>query len=46
MRLFDRLPLQVIDNTGFRLALPRLPAPLNVAWGLLTASAVDWKEKA
>ena len=43
--LFDRLPLQVIDSTGFRLALPRLPAPLNVAWGLLTASAVDWKEK-
>ncbi|MBL8430639.1 MAG: FAD-dependent oxidoreductase [Dechloromonas sp.] len=44
-QLFDRRPLQVIDNTGFRLALPRLPAPLNVAWGLLTASAVDWKEK-
>ncbi len=44
-KLFDRQPLQVIDNTGFRLALPHLPAPLNVAWGLLTASAVNWKEK-
>jgi squalene-associated FAD-dependent desaturase len=44
--LFDRRPLQVIDNTGFRLALPHLPAPLNVAWGLLTAAAVDWQEKA
>jgi len=43
--LFDRRPLQVIDNTGFRLALPHLPAPLNVAWGLLTASGVSWKEK-
>lgn len=43
--LFDRRPLQVIDNTGFRLALPRLPAPLNVAWGLLTAATVDWQEK-
>jgi squalene-associated FAD-dependent desaturase len=45
-QLFERRPLQVIDNTGFRLALPHLPAPLNVAWGLLTASTVDWKEKA
>jgi len=44
-QLFDRRPLQVIDNTGFRLALARLPAPLNVAWGLLTASTVSWKEK-
>ncbi|MDP2882597.1 MAG: hydroxysqualene dehydroxylase HpnE [Azonexus sp.] len=43
--LFDRRPLQVIDNTGFRLALSRLPAPLNVAWGLLTASGVDIGEK-
>ena len=43
--LFDRRPLQVIDNTGFRLALPRLPAPLNVAWGLLSASGVGLGEK-
>ena len=43
--LFDRRPLQVVDNTGFRLALPRLPAPLNVAWGLLSASGVGIVEK-
>ncbi|PKO38965.1 MAG: hypothetical protein CVU33_06780 [Betaproteobacteria bacterium HGW-Betaproteobacteria-6] len=43
--LLDRRPLQVVDNTGFHLALPRLPAPLNVAWGLLTASRVSLGEK-
>ena len=44
-QLFDRRPLQVVDNTGFRLALPKLPAPLNVAWGLLTATGVSLDEK-
>jgi squalene-associated FAD-dependent desaturase len=44
-QLFDRRPLQIIDNAGFRLALPKLPAPLNVAWGLLTARGVGLKEK-
>ena len=43
--LFDRRPLQIIDNSGFRLALPILPAPLNVAWGLLTATGVGLGEK-
>lgn len=43
--LFDRIPLQVVDRSGFRLALPRLPAPLNVAWGLLWAKNVSWPEK-
>lgn len=43
--LFDRRPLQVIDNTGFRLALHHLPAPFNVAWGLLTARGVGMGEK-
>lgn len=43
--LFDRRPLQVVDNTGFRLALPNLPAPLNVAWGLLAAKGVSLDEK-
>jgi hypothetical protein len=44
-QLFDRRPLQVIDNAGFRLALPKLPAPLNVAWGLLANATVPlgWK---
>lgn len=44
-QLFDRRPLQVIDNTGFRLTLPTLPTPLNVAWGLLTARGVSLGEK-
>ena len=44
-QLLERLPLQVIDNTGFRLKLPRLPAPLNVAWGLLSARGVGLAEK-
>lgn len=43
--LLARHPLQVVDNGGFRLALPRLPAPLNLAWGLLAASGVGWREK-
>ncbi|MBS1189047.1 MAG: Amine oxidase [Rhodocyclaceae bacterium] len=43
--LLRRLPLQVRDNAGFRLALPRLPAPLNLAWGLMTAHGVGLGEK-
>jgi squalene-associated FAD-dependent desaturase len=45
-QLFDRRPLQVIDNAGFRLALPKLPAPLNVAWGLLANATVPLLERA
>jgi len=44
-RLFERRPLQVIEPDGFHLALPRWPAPLNVAWGLLTAKGVGLREK-
>lgn len=44
-RLIARHPLQIIDNRGFRMALPHLPAPLNLAWGLLTASGVGLAEK-
>ncbi len=44
-QVLERRPLQVLDNEGFRLALPRLPAPLNVAWGLLTAFTVNLPEK-
>jgi len=43
--LFDRRPLRVIDNAGFELSLPHLPAPLNVAWGLLAARGVGFGEK-
>lgn len=42
---FIRQPLAVIDNAGFRMVLPKWPAPLNVAWGLLTASGVSLSEK-
>ncbi|MCG2577364.1 hydroxysqualene dehydroxylase HpnE [Dechloromonas sp. XY25] len=44
-QLFDRRPLRVIDSAGFELVLPRLPAPLNVAWGLLAARGVGFGEK-
>ena len=44
--LIERRPLQVIDRSGFHLALPRIPAPLNLAWGLLATAAVDGLEKA
>lgn len=44
-RLLARHPLQVCDNTGFKLALPRLPAPLHVAFGLLGARGVGLAEK-
>jgi len=43
--LLERHPLQVVDPAGFRLALPKWPAPLNVAWGLLAATGVGWREK-
>lgn len=43
--LLRRLPLRVADNAGFRLALPRLPAPANLAWGLLAARGVGLGEK-
>jgi squalene-associated FAD-dependent desaturase len=44
-RLLERRLLQVRDAGGFRLALPPWPAPLNVAWGLLTARGASWREK-
>ncbi len=43
--LLARRPLRIIDNSGFRMVLPKLPAPLNVAWGLLTAQGVSLGEK-
>lgn len=44
-QLFERRPLAVHEPGRFRLALPKLPAPLNLAWGLLTAAPVDLAEK-
>lgn len=44
-QLLRRLPLRVEDNRGFCLALPQLPPPFNLAWGLLTARGVSLGEK-
>lgn len=44
-QLLQRLPLRVQDNQGFCLALPRLPPPFNLAWGLLAAQGVGLGEK-
>jgi squalene-associated FAD-dependent desaturase len=45
-QLFDRRPLRVADNAGFCLNIPGgLPAPFNVAWGLMTAQGVSLGEK-
>lgn len=43
--LLQRLPLEIRDNTGFHLQLPKILAPFNLAWGLLTAKGVGFKEK-
>lgn len=40
-----RLPLTLEQPPDFRLACPRLPAPLHLAAGLLTAHGLDWPEK-
>ena len=44
-QLLQRLPLAIQDNTGFRLQLPNIPAPLHLAWGLFTARGVSLREK-
>lgn len=43
--LFLRAPLSVTDNAGFSLKLARLPAPFNLALGLLFARGVSLVEK-
>lgn len=40
-----RLPLTIEQPPDFRLACPRLPAPLHLAAGLLGAEGLDWGEK-
>ncbi|MBS1158761.1 MAG: FAD-binding protein [Proteobacteria bacterium] len=44
-QLLSRHPLRIIDNDGFGLALPHLPTPFNLAWGLLTARGISPGEK-
>ncbi|WP_415033389.1 hydroxysqualene dehydroxylase HpnE [Azonexus sp.] len=44
-KLFQRHPLRILEGDVFRLHLPRLPAPLHLAAGLLGAHGVTWQEK-
>jgi squalene-associated FAD-dependent desaturase len=40
-----RLPLLIEQPPAFRLACPRLPAPLNLLGGLISARGLNWQEK-
>ena len=42
---FRRTPLDIACPPDFHLRLPRLVAPLHLAWGLLRAQGVPWAEK-
>jgi len=43
--LLHRQPLHIEDNAGFRMRLPRLPAPFHLAFGLFAARGVGLAEK-
>lgn len=43
--LLERRPLEFDQPPGFRLALPRLPAPLHVGLGLARARGLAWRDK-
>lgn len=40
-----RKPLQLVMAEGFALRAPRLPRPLHLAWGLLTARGLTWTQR-
>ena len=45
-QLLQRRPLELsYPRAGFHLRLPRLPAPFNLAIGLLRAKGCSWREK-
>ena len=44
-RLLLRQPLTMEYPGELRVAAPRLPAPLHLAWALLGARGLDWREK-
>ena len=44
-RLLTRQPLNVTLPGRFHLTLPRWPAPLNLAWAMLTARGTPWRDK-
>lgn len=43
--LLQRHPLHLEFPGHMRLAAPHLPAPLHLAWALLTARGLNWQEK-
>jgi len=43
--LLERRPLDLSQPPGFRLRLPRLPAPLHLAAGLAAAHGLSWRDK-
>ena len=43
--LLLRIPLELRYAGGFRLRTPKLPAPLHLAAGLVTASGLPWRER-
>ncbi|MBI3146410.1 MAG: FAD-dependent oxidoreductase [Pseudogulbenkiania sp.] len=40
-----RQPMNWYRHDGLRLSCPPLPAPLHVAWGLLSARGLGWRDK-
>jgi squalene-associated FAD-dependent desaturase len=44
-KLLLRIPLELRYAGGFRLRTPKLPAPLHLAAGLVTASGLPWRER-
>lgn len=44
-RHLERRPLVLDQPPHFRLALPRLPAPLHLAWGLMAARGLGIRDK-
>lgn len=43
--LLQRLPLTLDYPGKLRVAAPKLPAPLHLAWALLFAQGLNWREK-
>ena len=40
-----RLPLTLVVPGQFEMRAPRLPAPLNMAWALLTSKGLTWRDR-
>jgi squalene-associated FAD-dependent desaturase len=44
-RLLWRMPLNLRNPQGIGLALPDLPPPWNLLWGISASNALDWRDK-